>query len=210
MAVVRRAYGTDVAARHSDCNCRLCLSGIGAHKHQIRLCDPSREDLRGRDMNSVERPKGVCRDERFGRHQDIARDFNERPVRTIRCDTLQDLWHSLGIKRPLRRSASQSASKLDRHNHGCDHVVPPQKLQHFTAASLLDVTLDERAGIEVRPHDYARSWRSSMMVWDSGLPFILTGRLNTATSAAPWISLHAYSVASKRSVLAPIQTSGYA
>jgi hypothetical protein len=49
-------------------------------------------------------------------------------------------------------------------------------LQDRAATGLIDVSLYERAGVEVRPHGYARSSRSSMTVRDSGLPLTLTGR----------------------------------
>jgi len=127
-------------------------------------------------MNGIESPNGMCRDERFGRRKNVGSDFDERPVAAVGSEVLEYRRKPGRIDRAFCHSAPQSAPQLNRQ-HGRRHAfVLLEKLQDLAAARLIDVSLHERAGVEVRPHGYARSSRSSMTVRDSGLPLTLTGR----------------------------------
>ena len=99
--------------RHPYGSSSLCLSSVGAHEDELRCWDASGEELRRRDVERVEGPKGMCRDERFGGCKNASRDFNQSPVRTIRGDTLQDGRQSRSVKRAVRDTSSQGAPQLD-------------------------------------------------------------------------------------------------
>jgi hypothetical protein len=108
---------SDVFRSQADGGRRVRLSFVGADKKQLWNRHPSSEELRRRDVNGVESSKWMRCDERFCSRENVSRDFNQCPVRTIRRDALQDFWDSCGVERSFRDTPSQRASKLDRHQN---------------------------------------------------------------------------------------------
>jgi hypothetical protein len=101
---------SDVPDRHPHCRRSRRLSRVGAHESQLRCCDASCEKLRRCDMNGVERPKRMCRNQRLGGGQHTTCHLDQGPERTIGRQVFQNLWYLLLIKRGVRNTAAQRAS----------------------------------------------------------------------------------------------------
>lgn len=110
-----RTLGTDVLGGQSYGGCDCGLTGVGTHERQFQGRHPGSKEPCRRDVNGVECSKRMFCNQDLGGLQHFTGDLDQRPELTIDDKALQDLGHSLPIKRAVSHSTAQDAPQLHRH-----------------------------------------------------------------------------------------------
>ncbi len=157
--------GANVFRRHSNRGRDGRLPRIRAHERKLGRCQAIGKQIGRRHMDRVERAERMRRHESFGVLQHFTSDLDQRAELSVGSKPFQDSRDMPRVKRAISYATAQGTAQFNRQHCGCDALMTAQELQHLMSASLVDIALDERAGIEIRPgHGSTRSSRSSMTV----------------------------------------------